>query len=123
MAVAYLLDTNAVLYLLRGELAKPLLPGTYYLSVISELELLSYGGITDAEQEAIQEFLDSVCVVELSSEVRRLAIQLRRQHGLKLPDAIIAATALAKNVPLLTNDKKLVGIDSIETESLELRGN
>lgn len=123
MAVAYLLDTNAVLYLLRGELAKPLPPGVYYLSVISELELLSYGGITDTEHEAIQEFLDCVSVVELSSEVRRLAIQLRRRHGLKLPDAIIAATALAKNVPLLTNDKKLVGIESIETVSLELRRN
>jgi predicted nucleic acid-binding protein len=38
----FVLDTNTVLYLLGGRLAHPLLDGTYFLSVISDLELLAY---------------------------------------------------------------------------------
>lgn len=38
----FVLDTNIVLYLLGGRLAHPLPDGTYFLSVMSELELLAY---------------------------------------------------------------------------------
>jgi len=49
--VRRLLDTNAVLYLLGGRLAESLEIGHYYVSVISEMELLSYPKLTnDAAQ-------------------------------------------------------------------------
>ncbi len=38
----FVLDTNTVLYLLGGRLVRPLPDGTYFLSVMSELELLAY---------------------------------------------------------------------------------
>jgi hypothetical protein len=46
----FVLDTNAVLYLLDGRLAQPLPAGDYFISVISELELLAYPNITEEEK-------------------------------------------------------------------------
>jgi predicted nucleic acid-binding protein len=46
------------------------------------------------------------------------AIALRKQHRLKLPDAIISATALSLNALLLTNDLKLFSITTTQTQSL-----
>ena len=42
MVLKSVLDTNAILYLLGGKLAQPLPAGQYVISVISEMELLSY---------------------------------------------------------------------------------
>jgi len=39
------LDTNAILYFLGGKVAQPLAPGRYFVSVISEMELLSYPSV------------------------------------------------------------------------------
>ena len=48
----------------------------------------------------------------ISGEIEALAITLRRSGGLKLPDAIIAATAKAIGAKLLTLDERLVRVDS-----------
>ncbi len=45
-----LLDTNVVLYLLGGRLANPLPSGEYFVSVISEIELLSYPSLSLEEE-------------------------------------------------------------------------
>jgi predicted nucleic acid-binding protein len=84
-----LLDTNAVLYLLGGRLAESLEVGHYYVSVISEMELLSYPKLTNDAAHQIRSFLADVTVVELTKDVKTTAIELRREHALKNPDAII----------------------------------
>lgn len=43
----YLLDTNAIIYLVSGRLASPLPEGRFSVSIITEIELLSYAGISD----------------------------------------------------------------------------
>ncbi len=87
------LDTNAILFLLGGKLAQTLPAGEYFISLISEMELLSYPLLDESEQAKLRDFLSAVTVVDLTEEVKSLAIRLRRQHLLKLPDAIVAATA------------------------------
>jgi predicted nucleic acid-binding protein len=89
------LDTNAILYLPGGKVAQPVPTAAYFVSVISEMELLSYPSLDEAGLTQIRAFLSDVTVVDLSEQVRELAIGLRRQHRLKLPDAIVAATALS----------------------------
>ncbi len=101
------LDTNIVLYLLGGQLAAPLPPGPYCVSVITEMELLSFPTITPPEEARIREFLNSVTVVELTADVRDRALSLRRGKGLRLPDAIVAATAECLDTDLFTNDERL----------------
>lgn len=56
MGITHILDTNIVLYLLRGDLADPLCPGRYYVSVITEMELLSFPDLDDAAEAAIEDF-------------------------------------------------------------------
>jgi predicted nucleic acid-binding protein len=63
--------------------------------VITEMELLSYPTLDSAAESQIRSFLSEVTVVGLTRPVIDLAIRLRREQALKLPDAVIAATALA----------------------------
>jgi len=121
--VKCLLDTNVVLYLLGGRLADPLEPGDYCVSIISEMELLSYPSLgTDAEAE-IRAFLSAVTAVGLTQEIKDTAVDLRRRHGLKLPDAIVAATAVVTNAELLTNDAGLLKVPGVSSRSLPLKEN
>ncbi len=120
MAVRRLLDTNTVLYLLSDRLAEPLAAGEYLASVITEMELLSYPLLEARHEKQIQKSLSEVEIVSLSNEVKRVAIQLRRAHNLKLPDAIIAATAVVMDAELLTNDRKLQSVSGITARALVL---
>ena len=115
------LDTNAILYLLGGKLAQTLPVGQYFISVISEMELLSYPLLDESAQAKIEGFLSEVTVVGLTEEVKDRAIRLRRQHSLKLPDAIVAATALSLGASLLTNDSKLLQLPGLSSQELKLK--
>ncbi len=116
----FVLDTNAILYLLGGRLAHPLPDGTYFLSVVSELGLLAYPDLSPSEEAHIKAFLQDITIVELNSTVKAHAIDLRKRYRLKLPDALIVATALAFNATLLTNDQQLLTLAAIPTQILEL---
>lgn len=114
------LDTNVVLYYLGGRLQKPLEKKQYVISIITEIELLSYPSIQADEIKTIQNFVDDVTVVELKKSIKTETIFLRKKYNLKVPDAIIGATALKLDAPLLTNDKKLLSVSEIETCTVEL---
>jgi hypothetical protein len=101
-----LLDTNVVLYLLGGRLAAPLPERDYGVLVITEMELLAWPTLTEEEVRA---FL----VCELTPAIRERAVALRRSERLKLPDAIICATALEHGVELWTNDARLAKVPGV----------
>jgi len=115
------LDTNAILYLLGGKVAEGLPAGEYLISVISEIELLSYPLLDTSAESKIQDFLSEVTIVDLTEEVKNLAISLRREHQVKLPDAIVAATALSVGAVLVTNDAKLLRVPGLSCEQLHLK--
>lgn len=116
----YVMDTNAVLYFLSGHVRQPLPPGAYHVSVITEIELLSYPLLKPDHEAEVCDFLADVSIVELSLEIKHRAIALRRQYKLKLPGAVIAATTSCLNAKLLTNDGRLLGIPLLTAESLPL---
>lgn len=97
----YTLDTNIMIYLLDGKLAENLPNGYFYTSIISKLELLSFSGLTPEKRDAIQSFLNITQQVNLTESVCSKTIELRCQYKLKLPDAIIAATAKGRSSVLL----------------------
>ena len=107
-----LLDTNIVLYLLDGDqtLVSLLQEKQLYLSFISELELLSYKGISEQEAVTIKRFVKECIVVDMASDIKDICIKLRRKYSLKLPDAIIAATARFLNIPLVSADQDFIKI-------------
>lgn len=115
------LDTNAVLYLLGGRLAEPLPKADFYVSVITEIELLSYPLLNPDDEAEIHAFLDDVTIIDLTEQIKQSAIKLRRQYRFKLPDALIVATAYFLNADLLTNDIKLLNIAELSTKPLLLK--
>lgn len=116
----FLLDTNVVLYFLGGRLVNPLPVGQYFVSVITEIELLSYPSLGSDEEVQIRDFLTKITVVGIDSNIKELAIAFRKQHRLRLPDAIIAATAQPLNATLFTNDVRLANLVGINTQSVQI---
>ncbi len=121
MTPRYVLDTNVALYLLGGRLQVPLPTGEFYFSVISEMEMLSYPSLTEDEAQRVRQFLTQVMLVGLSSEIKDAAIALRKQYRLKLPDAIICATALSVDATLLSNDAQLGRVANINVEPVQFQ--
>lgn len=115
-----LLDTNAIIYFLEGRAQiteHVLLATSVYYSVITEIELLSAPHLSDEDSTIIREFLAICYRLELTSDVVEQTIRVRRTEGLKTPDAIIAATALAHNLPLAMADKRLGRIAGLKVLS------
>ena len=106
----WLIDTNIVLYLLNGDthLADMLTDKELTLSNISRMELLSFPDITKGELAKVEVFLEAWPVVEINSLIEEHAIAIRRRHRLKLPDSIIAATAMHLDIPLVTGDASML---------------
>lgn len=116
----YLLDTNILIDIHAGRIAPGALAGHYAYSVISEIELLSWPAIKPMQDQELRYLLGHLHRVEVDAAVRETAILLRRQYRLKLPDAIIAASAQAHDATLLTNDQQLLALPVIRSQPVEL---
>ncbi|MDZ8079668.1 MAG: PIN domain-containing protein [Nostoc sp. DcaGUA01] len=84
------------------------------------MELLSYPNITSDEEVQIRDFLTKIIVVGIELNIKELAIALCKQYKLRLPDAIIVATAKSLNATLFTNDIKLANLTEINTQSVQI---
>ncbi len=100
------LDTNIVLYLIDGDdlLSQYLQDKIFYLSIVNEMELLGFKDIDSNEEIIIGFFLEECSIVEINKGIKDITINLRRQYSLKLPDAIVAATAIFLGIPLISAD-------------------
>ena len=116
--IDFLADTNALIYLLNGNSCMtPYLQKRLSFSVISEMELLSFPGITQQEEDSIKSLLQDCTELSISSEIKKQTIEIRKKYRIKLPDAIVSASAIVNNIPLITAYK---GFRQIAELSLEL---
>jgi predicted nucleic acid-binding protein len=95
--------------------------GEFYISIISEMEMLSYPAISGDEEIKIRQFLTQVAIVDVNESVKNNAIILRKKYRLKLPDAIICSTALFTSSILLSNDVQLTKVSEISVDSVQIR--
>jgi predicted nucleic acid-binding protein len=109
------LDTNAVIYLTtKGNIIPSVLQSELdaadlFVSVISEIELFAKKGMPPDEEKNLRVLLsDRIDVIDLTNAVKKETVALRRNNGLKLPDCIVAATAIVLRAELLTADAKLL---------------
>ncbi|QOI98042.1 MAG: type II toxin-antitoxin system VapC family toxin [Flammeovirgaceae bacterium] len=109
-------DTNPLIYLLSGskEVGNHLDGKECWISVITELELFGKKGLSAQHKREIQKLLDSCFIVDLLPEIKSLIKDIQQTNTLKLPDAIIAATAIYLDLPLLTADKNFKKIGDLE---------
>ena len=109
----YTLDTNAIIYYLKeDEGVVPVIQDIFgrnaqvYVSTITETELFSFSFLSDEEAVQINDLLRTVSLIPLDSQIARIAGTLRRTYGVKIPDAVIAATALFTGSTLLTRNTR-----------------
>jgi predicted nucleic acid-binding protein len=119
--VDFLADTNVLIYTLE---AYPALEGgmgcSIAVPVISEIEILGCKGITPPEISAIRALLNDCTVLKLSNKIKEVAIVLKQKYSIKLPDAVIAATAICSGLPLVTADTGFKRIENLNLVLLTL---
>ena len=112
-------DTNPITHLLSGsqEVAEYLDGKQVWISVISELELFGKQGLNQNQIKKINYLLDSCFIAEINPQIKQIAKDLMQNHAIKVPDAIVAASSLYLDLPLLTYD---TGFKKIEMLKLVL---
>jgi len=112
MGIKYIWDTNTVIYYLQQQFppsaekfmdnlvneARPV------ISAITEIELLCWKSATEKDLEVLNNFIDDALVIELEQPIKYKTADIRKKHKIKLPDAIIAATALVYELTLVSRN-------------------
>lgn len=112
----YLLDTNTIIYALNQGMKLP--HGKYFVSVITEIELLSYSHLTKSDEETLKCLLSQFESIELTNSIKEKTIAIRKESKLKLPDSIIVASALDNDAILVTSDKQLLNAHIVKVIEL-----
>ena len=117
----YLFDTNALVALLQGN--KELVELTHRaqwlgVSVINVLEFSSFPGLRSQDQVLLSRLLVRITAVDVehsNGELMANVIALRQTRALKLPDAIVMASAAMYQATVLTNDTQLLKLGNTGT--------
>ncbi len=109
----YLIDTNVAIDYIGEALPgialsfiDDIIDGQFYMSVINKIELLGFTGITKSEEQKFTELINAAIVLELNEDIVNSTIELRKRYKTKLPDAIIAASALVNKCTIVTHNTK-----------------
>jgi predicted nucleic acid-binding protein len=112
-----LLDSNIIIYLSKREVPLSFLDqfDEHYISVITYMEVLGYQFRDPKEEEFIREMIEVFRILFIDQKIADMAIEIRRKLRIKLPDAIIAATAKVLNLYLVTRN-----IDDFEKVDIQI---
>ncbi len=127
MGIKYLWDTNTAIYYLQQQFppeSEKLVDDLtrdeqVIISVITEIELLCWKTAIQEDIDILNNFINDALVIELEQPIKLKTAEIRKVYRIKLPDAIIAATALVYNLTILTRNisdfGKIDGIKIINT--------
>lgn len=105
--VSALLDTNLLIDFLQGEPRAREEIGRYEKPAISEITWMEVMvGTTPQNENGTRAFLNTFRRIAIDDAVAEQAVKLRRQYRLKLPDAIVWASARAHSLLFVTRDSK-----------------
>ena len=76
------------------------------ISAITEIELLCWKSATERDLEVLHNFIDEAVVIELEQPIKYKTAGIRKMYNIKLPDAIIAATAIVNDLTIITRNTK-----------------
>ncbi|GBU28791.1 hypothetical protein R84B8_02353 [Treponema sp. R8-4-B8] len=110
MGQGYFLDSNVIIGYLAGripshgmKIVSEIISNRPNISVISQIEVLRFND-TPENEAVLEEFINMSKIYPLSNNVIERTIKLCKQIKIKLPDAIIAATALLEGFTLVTRN-------------------
>ncbi|PKR80046.1 VapC toxin family PIN domain ribonuclease [Brumimicrobium salinarum] len=75
-----------------------------YISSITELELYGKRNLSDKEIAILDELINQCIVIDLIEPIKEIVKKLNQKHSIKLPDAIIAASSIYTDIPMVTFD-------------------
>ena len=116
----YLIDNNVISNYFSGLLSKNgmdfiagVIDQTPNISVITEIEALSWINPDKNKEKIVEEFIHDSNVLPLTPNIVKRCIMIRREKKIKTPDAIIAATAIIHSFTLLTGDSDFQHIKNL----------
>jgi len=116
------IDTSLIINLFNGvtEVQELIAGRDLFVSIITEIELLSFPNITPEDLKLLKEFLSECYLVDIEPAIKEITIDMRSKHKTKLPDAVIAATAIHFDLPLFTMDKGFKKISDLQAVILSI---
>ena len=113
MAKGYLIDTSAVIKYLNGslpdkglEMLDRILDKECIISFITEIELQVWDPVNSSDTDIYSQFVNGSIVLEIEQPIIAETIRIRKTYKLKLPDALIAATAIVYKLTLISDNNK-----------------
>ena len=109
MGQNYLIDTNVILDFLGSKLPaksvgflSKIIDDRINLSAINKIELLGFSNV----DQILIDLVSFSIIYHIDNEIIDKTIELRKKHKIKLPDAIIAATAIVNDFILISHNFK-----------------
>ena len=123
MGKRYLLDSNTIIDYIAGlysgkalQWLNQLINEEINVSVITKIEVLSFDPDKDDNYSILVDFFEASNIFELTDNIVSKTIQIRQKQKIKLPDAVIASTALENGLTLVSrNIKDFKNILDLET--------
>jgi toxin FitB len=113
MEQRFLIDTNILIYFADGKIPTDqaekitqILQSSFLISTISRIEFLGWNKLSGDNLAKAEAFLASAQVFYVDSTIEAKATELKRLYKMATPDAIVAATALANQLTLVTRNTK-----------------
>ena len=109
MGQNYLIDTNVLIEFIGNTLPEnghsfilDIIDSDFNISIVNKIEVLGHSSVN----ADIRNFMSLANVFQLNDDISEITINLRLQHKIKLPDAIVAATAINYGLILVTHNTK-----------------
>ncbi len=111
MEQEYLIDTNVVIDYMSERFSNSALDfldnivnTSFYLSIINKIEILGFKNLSSNEEKQFQSLIRASNIILLNDDIVDETIALRKKYSIKLPDAVIAASAISINAILITGN-------------------
>ena len=109
MGTKFLIDTNVIIDFQMNSIPEngmsfltKVIDEDFTISFVSYIEFLGYKNASKTSEE----FMSLANVIQINASIINTCISIRKAHKIKLPDAIIAATAIANKLTLITCNAK-----------------
>jgi len=108
--MGFLIDSNVVIDYLSGQITEAgmlfmndIINDTPVISIMTKIEVLGFNNPFEIEL-LFNEFIEDSLIIDLNDSIVKTTIEIRKRIKIKTPDAIIAATAIALDYPLITRN-------------------
>ena len=115
-----IVDTNILIQINQGiKVVEPILENNLAISFITEIELLGGLNFSKELKNQYKNLMNDCYIFEFNRDIKEKTIFLRNNYKLKIPDAIIASTAIVFDLPLVSSDSDFIKIKELNFIFLE----